>query len=109
MIRFAPYAIVMALFGAAVWWVMDLRATATALAAENATLGRSVASLEISRDQSILARAVADESAAREAREASDTARVIVEILTADLEECADATIGPALSDLIDGLHRSAD
>ncbi|WP_226782221.1 hypothetical protein [Oceaniglobus trochenteri] len=103
------YALVAALlaclgFGGAAWWqsskVDDLQDRISAQ-------GRANAALMAQAVQARLSAAVAAAYRESEARRASAANATIEKILTADLGECADAQLDPALSDILRGLRQA--
>jgi hypothetical protein len=105
------YALIAALVAAlglsgALIWTMRTNA---ALEAENASLSRSKAALEASRDQAKEARRVEAARAERARRDAERADATIEQILTSDFGECADEEIDPDLGELINGRLLPAD
>lgn len=101
--RYLAYAALcgaLALAGAALWQ----RGTIAKLEGQNASLTRSVAALELSREQAKLARAVEAARASSEAARAAESRQLVERILTTEFGGCADETLDPDLADLLRGL-----
>ena len=96
-------------FGGAVWWVMDMRAAKVAQAARIASQARSLAAYEVKAEQDQLAREVDAARAAFQRERDRAAAVAAIDLLTAELGECADAPIDPAVADILDGLRRTED
>lgn len=109
MIRLLPYLLAATLVGGGVWYVMGLRATVAAQGAEIASLARSNAALTTQNAQSAVAREVDAARATREMKQARDATAAVEAILTANLGECADAPLDPAITDILNGLHGRGD
>jgi hypothetical protein len=105
MMRLAPYIALILLGGGGVWYVMNLRATVAAQGVEISSLTRSNAALRTQNEQSAIAREVDAARAALETKQARDATAAVEAILTANLGECADAPLDPAITDILDGLH----
>lgn len=100
-LRFLPYILAAGALLGALGYVAYLRSANASLSAENASLTRSIGTLEVAREQARLAAdvAVARAKAAQEAAAAKDAKLDAIRNL--DLGECADALLDPALVDLL--------
>jgi hypothetical protein len=109
MIRLLPYLLAATLVGGGVWYVMSLRATVAAQGAEIASLARSNAALTTQNAQSAVAREVDAARAVLETKQAREATASVEAILTAELGECADAPLDPAIADILNRLRRTTD
>lgn len=102
-LRTLPMALaaVVAGYGAWVWQ----QATIDQLTADNASLTRSVAALEVSIEQSRVARRVDAARAAAQRQRDREAAATVEAILTTRLGECADAPLDPDLAAILNGLR----
>lgn len=100
--KYASYALAVALVGALAYGKLQNHRAAL-LSAENASLSRSIVALTMQKEQAALARQV---EAARADRMAAETARLNAKIETI-FRGIPDATLDPALADLINGLQQN--
>ena len=103
---FLPYILGAAVIaaGGGVWYVMDLRADKAALAAENASLSRSLAAMEAQAAQSKMAREVEAARASRFAARTAELSATIESLLTGDI---SDENLDPRIADFINGLRET--
>tara|TARA_X000001316_G_scaffold12129_1_gene5692 strand:+ start:473 stop:814 length:342 start_codon:yes stop_codon:yes gene_type:complete len=92
-----------------VWSFMDMRATVADQDAQIASQARSLAAYEVKAEQDQLAREVDAARAAFQRERDRAAAVAAIDLLTAELGECADAPIDPAVADILDGLRRTDD
>jgi hypothetical protein len=109
MMRLAPYIALILLGGGGVWYVMNLRATVAEQGVEISSLTRSNAALIAQNTQSAVAREVDAVRASLELKQAREATASVEAILTAELGECADEPLDPAIADILNRLRRTTD
>jgi hypothetical protein len=88
---------------------MAMRVTIATQGAEIASLSRSNAALTNQNAQSAIAREVDAVRAALEVKQAREATASVEAILTAELGECADEPLDPAIADILNGLRGAPD